>query len=118
MLSFPYAVSGYRVACLVADVNIDGGILICGTGVRISLAANKVKDIRICVCSYPFTARLSKQHNNTNILAFVTRIVGSVLAIMMTVEEWLNAEFKGGLKKQYYVLFRGLAYKSFCLNRS
>ncbi len=93
--SFPYAVSGYRVARLVADGDVDGGILICGTGVGISLAANKVKGIRACVCSDPFTARLSKQHNNTNILAFGARVVGSELAKMI-VEEWLNAEFEGG----------------------
>ncbi len=93
--SFPYAVSGYRVARLVADGDADGGILICGTGVGISLAANKVKGIRACVCSDPFTARLSKQHNNTNILAFGARVVGSELAKMI-VEEWLNAEFEGG----------------------
>jgi len=93
--SFPYAVSGYRVARLVAGGEVDGGILICGTGVGISLAANKVKGIRACVCSDPFTARLSKQHNNTNILAFGARVVGSELAKMI-VEEWLNAEFEGG----------------------
>jgi len=93
--SFPYAVSGYRVARLVAGGEVDGGILICGTGVGISLAANKVKGIRACVCSDPFTARLSRQHNNTNILAFGARVVGSELAKMI-VEEWLNAEFEGG----------------------
>ncbi len=93
--SFPYAVSGYRVARLVADGDVDGGILICGTGVGISLAANKVKGIRACVCSDPFTARLSKQHNTPNVLAFGARVVGSELAKMI-VEEWLNAEFEGG----------------------
>lgn len=93
--SFPYAVSGYRVARLVADGAVDGGILICGTGVGISLAANKVSGIRACVCSDPYTARLSKQHNNTNIIAFGARVVGSELAKMI-VEEWLNAEFEGG----------------------
>ncbi len=93
--SFPYAVSGYRVARLVADGAVDGGILICGTGVGISLTANKVKGIRACVCSDPYTARLSKQHNNTNIIAFGARVVGSELAKMI-VEEWLDAEFEGG----------------------
>lgn len=93
--SFPYAVSGYRVARLVADGAVDGGILICGTGVGISLAANKVNGIRACVCSDPYTARLSKQHNNTNIIAFGARVVGSEVAKMI-VEEWLNAEFEGG----------------------
>lgn len=93
--SFPYPVSGYRVAKLVASGEADGGVLICGTGVGISLAANKVKGIRACVCSDPYTARLSKQHNNTNIIAFGARVVGSELAKMI-VEEWLDAQFQGG----------------------
>ena len=70
-------------------------MLICGTGVGISLAANKVKGIRACVCSDPYTAWLSKQHNNTNIIAFGARVVGSELAKMI-VEEWLDAQFQGG----------------------
>ena len=93
--SFPYAVSGYRVAKLVASGEVEGGILICGTGVGISLAANKVKGIRACVCSEPFTAKLSKQHNNSNIIAFGARVVGIELAKMI-VDEWMNAEFEGG----------------------
>ena len=90
-----YPVSGYRVARLVADGKADGGVLICGTGVGISLAANKVKGIRACVCSDPYTAKLSKQHNNTNIIAFGARVIGVELAKMI-VEEWLNASFLGG----------------------
>ena len=74
---------------------VDLGILICGTGVGISLAANKVKGVRAVVCSEPYTARLSKQHNNTNILAFGARVIGIELAKMI-IEEWLNAEFEGG----------------------
>lgn len=92
---FHYPISGYRVARMVADGKADGGILICGTGVGISLAANKVQGIRACVCSEPYTARLSKQHNNTNILAFGARVVGSELAKMIA-DEWLNAEYEGG----------------------
>ena len=58
-----YPESGYRVAKMVASGEVDGGVLICGTGVGISLAANKIPGIRCCVCSEPYTARLSKQHN-------------------------------------------------------
>ena len=74
---------------------IDLGIAICGTGVGISLAANKVKGIRACVCSEPYTAKLSRVHNNSNVLAFGARVVGSELAKMIT-EAWLDAEFEGG----------------------
>ena len=90
---FNYPVSGYKVAKMVANGEVDGGVLICGTGVGISLAANKVKGIRACVCSEPYTARLSKQHNNANIIAFGARVIGVELAKMI-VDEWLNAEYR------------------------
>jgi len=73
-----YPEYGYKAARMVADGEVDGGIIICGTGVGISLAANKVNGIRCCVCSDPYTAKLSKQHNNTNMLAFGARVVGPV----------------------------------------
>lgn len=92
---FNYPVSGYKVGRLVADGAVDGGVLICGTGVGISLAANKVKGVRACVCSEPYTARLSKQHNNSNIIAFGARVIGIDMAKMI-VDEWLSAEYEGG----------------------
>lgn len=92
---FNYPISGYKVAKLVASGEVDGGVLICGTGVGISLSANKVKGIRACVCSEPYTARLSKQHNNTNIIAFGSRVVGIEMAKMI-VDEWLDAKYEGG----------------------
>ena len=92
---FNYPVSGYKVAKLVQSGEADGGVLICGTGVGISLAANKVHGIRACVCSEPYTARLSKQHNNSNIIAFGARVIGIETAKMI-VDEWLAAEYEGG----------------------
>ena len=93
--SCDYPVYGEIVARAVAAGEVDQGILICGTGLGISLAANKVKGIRCVVCSEPYSARLSKQHNNTNILAFGARVIGIEMAKMI-VTEWLNAEFMGG----------------------
>ena len=93
--SFHYPSSGYKVARMVADGEVDGGILICGTGVGISLAANKVKGVRACVCSEPYTAKLSKMHNNSNIIAFGARVIGIETAKMI-VDEWVGAEFEGG----------------------
>lgn len=90
-----YPVYGEKVARAVVAKEVDLGIVICGTGVGISLAANKVKGIRAVVCSEPYSARLSRQHNNTNILAFGARVIGIELAKMI-IEEWLNAEFEGG----------------------
>lgn len=92
---FNYPISGYRVAKLVAAGEVDGGVLICGTGVGISLAANKVHGIRACVCSEPYSAKLSKQHNNTNIIAFGARVIGIETAKMI-VDEWLGASYEGG----------------------
>ena len=93
--SCDYPVYGEKVGRAVASGQADPGITICGTGVGISLAAGKVKGIRACVCSEPYTARLSKMHNNSNVLAFGARVVGSEMAKMIT-EEWLNARYEGG----------------------
>ncbi|MST89012.1 ribose 5-phosphate isomerase B [Sharpea azabuensis] len=92
---FDYPISGYKVAKMVANKEVDCGVLICGTGVGISLAANKVEGIRACVCSEPYSAKLSKQHNNSNIIAFGARVIGIETAKMI-VDEWLAAEYEGG----------------------
>lgn len=92
---FDYPISGYKVGKAVASGDVDLGVLICGTGVGISLAANKVHGIRACVCSDPYSAKLSREHNNTNIIAFGARVVGPELAKMI-VDEWLGATFQGG----------------------
>ena len=93
--SCDYPVYGEKVGRAVADGQADLGIAICGTGVGISMAANKVKGVRACVCSEPYTAKLSRMHNNSNVLAFGARVVGDELAKMI-VKEWLDAEFEGG----------------------
>ena len=93
--SCDYPVYGEKVGRAVVSGEADLGIAICGTGLGISLAANKVKGVRACVCSEPYTARLSRMHNNTNVLAFGARVGGSEMAKMIT-EEWLDAKFEGG----------------------
>ncbi len=90
-----YPVYGKAVAQAIVAGEADLGILICGTGVGISITANKIPGIRAVVCSEPYSARLSREHNNTNILAFGSRVIGSELAKMI-VECWLDAEFEGG----------------------
>ena len=90
-----YPIYGEAVARAVAGGNCDKGILICGTGVGISLAANKVKGIRAVVCSEPYSALLSRQHNDTNVLAIGARVVGISL-VFMIVDSWLSGEFEGG----------------------
>ena len=74
--STPCPLYGEKVGEYVASGQADCGVLICGTGVGISLAANKVPGIRAAVCSEPTTARLVREHNHANIIAFGERIVG------------------------------------------
>ena len=89
-----YPEYGEKAGRMVAAGEVDGGVLICGTGVGISIAANKVKGVRAAVCSEPVTARLVKEHNNANIIAFGARIVGSEMAKAI-VDAWLDAEYIG-----------------------
>ena len=93
-----YPLFGKRVAAMVMGKEADRGILICGTGVGISLSANKVRGIRAVVCSEPYTATLSRAHNDTNVLALGARVVGPDLAKMI-VDLWLNTQFEGGRHK-------------------
>ena len=93
--SCDYPIYGEKVARAVAAGEVEKGILICGTGLGISLAANKVEGIRAVVCSEPFTAKMSRAHNNCNILALGARVVGAELAKMI-VDTWLSTEFEGG----------------------
>ena len=90
-----YPVYGRRVAKAVASGECDVGVLICGTGVGISLAANKTKGIRAVVCSEPYSAKLSRMHNNANVVAFGARVIGPETALMI-VDEFLAAEYEGG----------------------
>lgn len=86
-----YPVYGERIGRYVAEGKAPLGIAICGTGVGIGIAANKVKGIRACICSDPYTSKLSRQHNASNILAFGARVVGVELAKMI-IDAWLDAE--------------------------
>jgi ribose 5-phosphate isomerase B len=90
-----YPLYGQAVAKAVVEGRADCGIAICGSGVGISIAANKVYGARCVCCSEPYSAKLSRQHNDTNVLAFGSRVVGIELAKMI-VDEWLNADFEGG----------------------
>lgn len=94
-----YPEFGEKVARAIVAGEVDLGVLICGTGVGISLAANKVKGIRAAVCSEPYTAQMVRRHNNAQIIAFGARVVGDEMAKMI-VDSFLNAEFEGGGRHQ------------------
>ena len=90
-----YPVYAEKVAYAVADKEADLGVLICGTGIGMSIAANKVKGIRAAAVSDCFTAQATREHNDSNIICLGERIVGPGLA-MRIVDTWLAASFQGG----------------------
>lgn len=90
-----YPKHGEAAAQRVASGGADLGIILCGTGQGIMMAANKVKGIRCGVCADPFSARMIREHNDANILSIGARVVGESLA-MEIVDAFLDAEFEGG----------------------
>ena len=90
-----YPVYGRLAAQAVAEGTCERGLIFCGTGIGISIAANKVPGIRCAVCSEGYSAVMSRQHNDCNMLALGARVVGVDLARMI-VSQWLEAEFEGG----------------------
>ena len=90
-----YPLFAEKVAHAVVGEGFDLGILICGTGIGMSIAANKIPCIRAAACSDPYSARLARNHNNANILAMGALVVGVGLARFI-VNEWINSEYEGG----------------------
>lgn len=92
--SVDYPVYGEKVANAVVSSEVDYGIVCCGTGIGISLAANKVKGIRCAVVSDTFSAKMSKAHNNANMLSLGERVLGRGLALEI-VDAWIDTDFEG-----------------------
>lgn len=105
-----YPEPGRLVAEALMRGEIDKGVLICGTGIGISLAANKVPGIRAAVCSEPYSAKLTVEHNNANIIAMGARVVGPELAKMI-VDEFFGAEFEGGRHAMRVDMISGIEAK-------
>lgn len=93
--SVDYPEYGEKVGRAVVSGECDKGILICGTGIGISISANKVKGVICALCSDTFSARMTRMHNDSNILAMGERVVGTGLALDI-VDIWLKTEFEGG----------------------
>jgi len=87
-----YPVYAKEVCNTVIDGGVEFGILICGTGIGMSIVANKIKGIRCALCNDPYSARMAKEHNNANIIAFGTRVIGYGVAIDI-VDAFLAAEY-------------------------
>ncbi len=79
----------------VLESDAEAGILVCGTGIGMSIAANRHRAIRAALCHESFTARMSREHNNANILCLGGRVVGSEIALDI-VNTWVNTQFSGG----------------------
>ena len=93
--SVDYPVFAYKVASAIASGEAELGILCCGTGIGISMAANKVKGIRAAVCSDPFCAEMTRRHNNANILCMGGRVIDCNKAVQLA-DIFLHTEFEGG----------------------
>ncbi len=93
--SVDYPVFARAVCAAVLNGEADFGILICGTGIGMSMAANRMPGIRAALCHELFTARMSREHNNANVLCLGARVIGPGLALEM-VKTWLGTEFAGG----------------------
>jgi len=97
--SVDYPDFGFSASEKVAQGEFDRGILICGTGIGMSIVANKVKGIRAALCNSVEIAKLSRQHNDANILVLAGRFMNKNLAVEI-VKTWLNTEFNGGRHKR------------------
>jgi len=93
--SVDYPKYGFAVGSAIIKEKADLGIVVCGTGLGISMAANKIPGIRAAVCSETFSARMAREHNNANILALGARVIGVGLALDI-VDIFLKTEFTGG----------------------
>jgi len=93
--SCDYPVIAKKVTGMITGGKAQRGILICGSGVGMSITANKTKGIRAALCSETTTARLSRQHNDSNVLCMGQRLIGETMALEIA-DVWLDTEFAGG----------------------
>ena len=110
--SVDYPVYGEAVAKAVISKEVDYGILCCGTGIGISLAANKVPGIRCAVVSDVFSAKMSKAHNDANMLSLGERVLGRGLALEI-VEAWISTEFEGDRHSKRVDMIKEIENKHF-----
>ncbi len=108
-----YPVYGEAVANAVASGEADKGIVICGTGIGISISANKVKGIRAALCTNEYMARMARKHNDANVLAFGARVLGIDVALGI-VDEFFSTDFEGGRHERRVNLIKEIEEKNFC----
>ncbi len=101
---------GIKVAAAVSTGKFKRGILLCGTGLGMSIVANRFSNVRATLCSDIFSARMSRQHNDSNILVIGGRVIGDILAIEL-VKTWIETPFEGDRHEQRLSIFNGLGEK-------
>jgi ribose 5-phosphate isomerase B len=106
--SVDYPVYGMKVAHLVSSGECQRGILLCGSGIGMSIVANRLAGVRAALCHDIYTARLSRQHNDANVLVLGARVIGPGLALEI-VKTWLETGFEGGRHKRRIDLIDELA---------
>ncbi len=111
--SVDYPIFGEAVAQAVASGEADRGIVICGTGIGISISANKVKGIRAALCTNEYMARMARKHNDANILAFGARVLGIDVALGI-VDVFFETEFEGGRHERRVNEIKSIEEKNFC----
>ncbi|WP_029522315.1 ribose 5-phosphate isomerase B [Persephonella sp. KM09-Lau-8] len=111
--SVDYPIFGEAVAQAVASGEADRGIVICGTGIGISISANKVKGIRAALCTNEYMARMARRHNDANILAFGARVLGIDVALGI-VDVFFETEFEGGRHERRVNEIKNIEEKNFC----
>lgn len=102
--SVDYPAFARAVCQQVQEGNCERGILICGTGIGMSMAANRLASIRAALCHEPYTARMSREHNNANVLCLGGRVIGPALAVEV-VRTWIETGFAGGRHQRRIDMF-------------
>lgn len=110
--SVDYPEYGLKVANAVASGEVDAGVVMCGTGIGISIAANKVKGIRAAVVTNTYMAQLTKNHNNANIIALGGRVISPEEAREI-VKAWYTAEYEGGRHERRLDIIRRIEDENF-----
>ncbi len=109
--SVDYPDYGIQVASQVSIGKYRRGILLCGTGIGMSMVANKFQNVRAALCAEPFAARMSRQHNDANVLVLGGRMLGETLALE-TVDTWLSTPFEGDRHQKRLTMFDRMGEKA------
>lgn len=113
--SVDYPIYAYQVAKAVSDGEAEFGIICCGTGIGVSMVANKVKGVRAAVCTDAFCAEMTRRHNNSNVLCMGGRVIDETTAVRLT-DIYLHTEFEGGRHEKRVQMVTDIENGNFVIN--